>query len=207
MSEAAILFFPEFSSPYAYIAANLIERTAEKHGRTVRWLPVSLFHVWRAQGIARGEVAKPKEDYLRADWIRFAGMEGLPIVAKPKTWPIDAKLPRQLFYRLARQDERLAKRFALGVFHRYWGEGENVTDAADLRGLCEGLRIKSSELDAAQDDAEAKREIVAAGELAVKYGMFGTPFFVVDGETFWGADRVAHIDRFLSGRTAGVAAE
>ncbi|MCW5752046.1 MAG: 2-hydroxychromene-2-carboxylate isomerase [Alphaproteobacteria bacterium] len=192
-----ILFFFEFSSPYAYIAANLIEPVAERHGREVRWLPVSLFHVWRAIGVSRDNLPRQKVEYMRRDWVRFAELEGVPITS-PRTWPLDAKLARLMFYRLAATDEALARRFALAVYHRYWGEGEDVAEPAHLAGICEGLRVRPAELDAALADGEAKARLLAAGELAVGHGMFGAPWFVVDGETFFGADRVVHIDRWLS---------
>lgn len=197
-----ILFFSEFASPYAYIAANLIEDLAARHGRDVRWLPVSLGHVWETLGFQREAQLKEKAAYNRRDWRRFAELEGIALV-KPKVFPCDARLARLVFYRLAARDEGLSKRFALAVFHRYWGEGEEITAPEHLAGILAGLKARQEEATLAAEDAGAKQALIAAGELAISHGMFGAPFFVVDGEPFFGADRIPHMDRWLARRGEG----
>lgn len=200
-----ILFFLEFSSPYAYIGANMIEAVAEKHGRGVVWKPISLAHVWRSIGYGRDNLPKQKLDYMLADWTRFAALQGVPL-RQPRTFPIDAKLARLVFYRLEGRDPALARRFALAAMARYWGQGETITEVADLSGIAQNLRIDVRELEAAQSDAEAKQKQIEAGNLAVQKGVFGTPFFFIGDEGFWGADRIDHLDRWLSGRAGEAAA-
>lgn len=193
-----IVFYCEFSSPYAYIATHLIETVAAKHGRPVDWRPISLGHLWKAIGRPL-ETPKPKMDYSHRDWLRFAKLEGIAMT-DPQPFPVNASVARNLFYRLARTDRALAVRFAKAAFNRYWGEGLDIGGVAQLQPVAAALDIPASELDAAATDDAAKQEGAAATAEAARAGAFGTPTFLVDGEMFWGADRIAQMDRWLAAR-------
>ena len=195
-----ITFYLEFSSPYAYLAAQFIEPVGERHGREVIWRPISLGHVWQAIGYSADMVPATKMAHSRIDAARCARLEGVPFT-EPAHFPVDARLARRAFYRLDGKDPALAKRFALGVFDQYWGEGRDIREVADLAGLAAGLRIDPADLEAALTDDDAKRRMVQATEAAIKSGCFGVPWFTLDGETFWGHDRIPYIDRWL--RQAG----
>jgi len=193
-----IVFYCEFSSPYAYIAMHLIDTVAAKHGRAVAWRPISLGHLWKAIGRPL-ETPKAKMDYSRHDWLRFAKLEGIPMT-DPKPFPVNASVARNLFYRLARDDQDLAVRFARAAFNRYWGEGQDIGGVAQLQSVATALNVPATELDAATVDELAKQDGAAATAEAVQAGAFGTPTFLVDGEMFWGADRIAQMDRWLAAR-------
>ncbi len=195
-----ITFYLEFSSPYAYLAAQLIEPVAERHGREVIWRPISLGHVWQAIGYSADMVPATKMAHTRIDAARCARLEGVPFTS-PTPFPVDARLARRAFYRLDAKDPALAKRFALAVFDQYWGEGRDIREVADLAGLAAGLRIDPAELEAALTDDGAKRRMIQATEAAIESGCYGAPWFTLDGETFWGHDRIPYIDRWL--RQAG----
>ncbi len=101
------------------------------------------------------------------------------------------------FTRLPCNDPALAKRFALSVFDQYWGEGRDIRAVADLAGLAAGLRIDPADLKAARTDDDAKQRTIQATEAAIESGCYGVPWFTLDGETFWGHDRIPYIDRWL----------
>lgn len=192
-----ITFFWDFTSPYAYIGANLIEPVARKHGREVDWRPVSLGHLWKAIP-DRAPIPKQKMDHMMHDWTRSAKFAGLPIVTVPTPFPTDAKLPRLLFYRLKAQDRAKAVAFAKAAFRQYWGEGRDIAKPEHLAGLLNQLGIAETELAAAAEDGDARQQVLDATSEAVTAKAFGTPTFIVDGEMFWGSDRIDHIDRWLT---------
>ena len=142
-----IVFYCEFSSPYAYIATHLIDGVAARHGRTVDWRPISLGHLWKAIGRPL-ETPKAKMDYSHRDWLRFAKLEGIPMT-DPQPFPVNASVARNLFYRLARTDRGMAVRFARAAFNRYWGEGHDIGGVTQLRNVVAALDIPVAELEAA----------------------------------------------------------
>ncbi len=191
-----IVFYLEFSSPYAYVAAQEIDELAERYGRQVLWRPVSLGHVWKAIGYDPAAMPRQKRRYMAGDMIRSARLAGLPFTM-PETFPVNARLARLVFYRLNARDADLARRFALAVLNRYWGQGQDITTADDLAGIAAGLRIDTGEIEAAASDEAAKAAVIEATEAAVNDGCFGMPWFMLDGEAFWGHDRLGQIEKRL----------
>jgi 2-hydroxychromene-2-carboxylate isomerase len=194
---APITFFWDFTSPYAYIGTHLIEAVAAKHGRSVDWRPLSLGHLWKAIP-DRAPFPKVKMEHMMHDWTRSAKLYGLPIVTTPDPFPTDAKLPRLLFYRLKAQDPAKAVAFAKAAFRQYWGEGRDIAQPAQLASIVASLGVPESEIAAAATDAEARQQVLDATAEAAQKQAFGTPTFIVDGEMFWGSDRVDHLDRWLA---------
>lgn len=193
-----ILFFFDFASPYAYIGANMIDAVAAKHGRQVDWMSISLGHLWKAIGYDRSSLFQPKMQYSVRDWTRSAEVEGLPIVSMPKPFPVDSRFASRAFYRLKRDDVALAKRFALAAYDRYWGHGQDIGGVDLLAPVAKALGIDPALVAAAVDDEAAKKAVIDATASAAQLGAFGTPTFVVDGELFWGHDRISHVDHWLA---------
>lgn len=189
-------FYVEFSSPFAQIAAHLIEPVAAKHGRSVRWRPIWLAFVFKARYGAGFAQAPVKVDYILRDAQRFAGLYGIPF-RKPEVFPIDARIARRLFYRIERVDPAKAVALVKAVLQAYWGEGREMRSVEQLAPIVRALGISEVDLQAAEDDDLAKAAERKSCEDAIAAGCFGAPFFVVDGEPFWGADRIDHIDRWL----------
>lgn len=194
---AAIIFYWDFTSPYAYMGANQIEAVVRKHGREVDWRPISLGHLWKAIP-DRAPFPKIKMDYMMHDWVRSAQLAGLPIVKLPTPFPTDAKLPRLLFYRLKAQDPSKAIAFAKVAFRQYWGEGQDIAKPEHLAAILKSLGIPEAEVAAAAEDGAARQKVLDATAEAVAIQAFGVPTFIVDGEMFWGSDRIDHIDRWLT---------
>lgn len=192
-----IVFYWDFPSPYAYIGANQIEAVAAKHGRSVDWRPVSIGHLWKAIP-DRTPFPKIKMDYMMHDWTRSAQLAGLPIVTTPNPFPTDAKLPRLLFYRLKAQDVAKARAFALAAYRQYWGEGKDIARPEHLAGIVKFLGIPEAEIAAAAEDPAARQAVLDSTAEAIALKAFGTPTFMVDGEMFWGSDRIDQIDRWLA---------
>lgn len=193
-----IEFYFEYVSPYAFIAAKQIEEIGARHGREVVWRPVSLGHVWKAVNATNvGPGAIPqKSRYIMMDAGRSARIAGYAMAA-PAVFPVDAKLARLAFYAISATDKELAKKFADGVFDKYWAKSEEITDAAHLKDLTDRLGIDAAILDSALTDPAAKAAMIASTEAAVESGAFGMPWFKVGDQVFWGADRVSHIDKYL----------
>jgi len=130
------------------------------------------------------------------DFPRTCEINGLPVNFPPEVPPYGAHLHRLVFWRLNRKDRGLARQFALAVDHRYFGTGKEVRTARQLATACKarGVDVALKEIKAAESDKRAEKDLAAAFDRAVVDGMFGAPFMVFGGETFWGADRLDHLE-------------
>jgi 2-hydroxychromene-2-carboxylate isomerase len=190
-------FYFDFSSPYGYLASTRIDGIAEKHGRAVRWRPFLLGAVFKTTGQRPLTEQPMRGDYHRRDFARSARLFGVPF-RLPDPFPFAAVAPSRAFYWLADRDPAKAKAFARAVFQAAFGEGRAVTSADRVAGLAEPLGIERADLLAALDDPAVKERLRVETDAAIARGAFGSPFIVVDGEPFWGSDRLDQVDRWLA---------
>jgi len=192
-------FYLDFPSSYSYIAAQRIDALARAQGRQVTWRVISLPHVFKALAYPLPMTQAAKWRYAMLDWHRSCELAGLPHV-EPEVIPLDAKLARIVFWSLAADDAARSHDFARAVISRYWGEGHEVRTIEQLARACGPIGLRTAELEARAADPAARERLVAETSHAIEAGVFGAPFFVADGEPFWGADRLDQLARRLAAR-------
>jgi 2-hydroxychromene-2-carboxylate isomerase len=194
-----VRFFFDFNSTFSYIVAHKIDDLAARHGRTVDWQAVSLGHLFQAQGITPPPMIPAKFKYNVLDFPRSCAHAGLPW-AIPDPFPPDVRLARYAFWHFKAKDEALSHVFGRAVMGALFGQGRSVATAADIVAACAHMpEVTEAEINAAAKDMAAKRAVVSAVDTAIAEGMIGAPFMVVDGEPFWGADRLDYLERKLAG--------
>jgi 2-hydroxychromene-2-carboxylate isomerase len=92
----------------------------------------------------------------------------------------------------------LAKRLARTLYRAYFAEDRNISKPEVTVEVASTLGIEASALSRALDDAAVKDRLRREVDAAIGRGVFGSPYIVVDGEPFWGADRLDHIERWLA---------
>jgi len=191
-----VRFYFDFVSAYSYVALNRIDTVAARYGREVDWHVVSLPQVLAHHNAVSPRDQPAKFAHNMKDFPRLCRMNGLPVTFPPEVPPYGASLHRLVFWRLKRTDPALAKRFALAVDNRYFGLGKEVRTARQLASACKtyGVDIAFDEIKAAETDRRAEKALADAFAQAIADGMFGAPFVVCDGETYWGADRLDHLE-------------
>jgi 2-hydroxychromene-2-carboxylate isomerase len=196
MSEPLRFYF-DFTSTFSYIAVHKIDDLAARYGRSVTWSATSLGHVFQTQGVTPPPSIPAKYKYLAIDFVRSCAFAGLPSKL-PNPFPPDIKLARYAFWRFKLRDERLAHTYAKAVMSAIFGHGKSVATAAEIAAACVGIDgVTEAEVEAAGQDMTAKRAVIGAVEAAIADGMAGAPYFVLDGEPFWGADRLDQLERRL----------
>jgi 2-hydroxychromene-2-carboxylate isomerase len=192
-----IEFYFDFSSPYAYLAAEQIEDVAARHGRAVRYLPVLLGAIFRVSGQRPLTEVPLKGEYSRRDFARSARMAAIPF-ALPEPFPIGTlQAARAALVVEERFPERL-KDFVHRAFRAYFVQGRNLSEAQVVRDVLAESGVDAAAVMEAADQAPVKEALKRVGDRAVERGVFGAPFFFVDGEPFWGNDRLAQMERWLS---------
>ena len=194
---APIEFFFDFSSPYSYIALQSFDALAAKHRRAVHYKPILLGAAFKVSGVSVLVDIPLKGDYARHDFARSARFAGVPF-RLPSTFPISTVNTARALLWLHATGSARADAFMLRAGRAYFVEDRNINDVAVLGELARELGIDAAALQAGTQDPAIKERLKAQVDEAVARGVFGAPYIVVDGEPFWGNDRLPQIERWLA---------
>lgn len=198
---SSIDFYFDFMSPYAYLGSVEVERVSVRNQCTVTWHPVLLgVTVIKIMGL-KGVADTPlKREYVRHDVPRFARYLGIPF-NRATYEPMDSLHALRAFTWLQDHHPEASKPFAQAVFEAQWAKATDMSTPAAVSGLAETVGLDRHALQAAMTDEFVKQRLKEKVDAAVDRGVFGTPTFVVDGEMFWGADRLPMVEQWI--RTGG----
>ena len=189
-------FYFDFSSPYGYLAANVIDDLAAKHGRTAAWRPMLLGAVFKVSGQQPLLNIPIKGDYAKRDLPRTARLMGIPFTM-PEKFPFVSVSACRAFYWLVDDDSAAARDLALALYRRAFAEGQPIAQASEVVDVAASLGHDPDAVQAALQDPIVKDRLRAEVDLAITHGVFGSPFIVVDGEPFWGVDHLQQVERWL----------
>ena len=196
---APIAFYFDFISPYGYFASRQVEALAARHGRTVDWRPMLLgVAVLKVMGLKALLDTPLKGDYVRRDVLRQARRLGIPLGRDLNASVGNPLPPARAFYWVKQHHPQLAAPLAHALFHAFWAEGRDLStpEAVAAIALPAGLEPAAVIAGATSDEAATLlRNAVAA---SIQAGIFGSPTLVVDGEPFWGSDRMREVDEWLA---------
>ena len=191
-----IEFYFDPISPFAYLGSIQIERLAARLNRQIEWKPVLIgVTILKVMGLKPLPETPLKGPYLKHDAVRLAEFFDLPFRYHGLTG-INSLAALRAFVVLKERDAGLAKSLAQKIFRRLWVRGLNITAAEDIAEEAKDLGIdvpallRESETDRAKD--ALKRQVDAA----IEAGVFGVPYFVVDGEPIWGVDRMWMVEHW-----------
>ncbi|ABL69559.1 2-hydroxychromene-2-carboxylate isomerase [Paracoccus denitrificans] len=191
-----IEFWFDFSSGYAFFAAQEIDALSSRVGRAVLWRPYMLGTAYKVTG-ARGLSSTPlKRDYARRDWARIAEPRGLSFHLPPEH-PRVALAATRAFYWIETQNPDAASGFAKRIFEGYFSEGLDTSSPEAVAAFALEFGCKPEDLLAGIMDPVIKARTTELAEDAVARGVFGSPFFLVDGEPFWGWDRMGMMEDWI----------
>jgi 2-hydroxychromene-2-carboxylate isomerase len=173
-------------SPYAWLAARSLSRV-EEAGVQVRFVPVLFAGLLKAHGNLGPAEVPAKRLYLFRDVMREAARRGLPF-SGPPGHPFNPLAALRMCTALADDAQRRA--LAMAVMAACWEGGEDISDAAVLTRLADAAGFDGQALLARAVTQDVKQALAAATEAAITDGVFGVPTFRLDGELFWGGDRI-----------------
>jgi 2-hydroxychromene-2-carboxylate isomerase len=194
-----ITFYFDLGSPFAYLTA---ERLHEILPEPVVWQPVSLGALFKLNGRSSWALGDPeRRQEGMAEVERRARLCGLPPVRWPDPWPgnyLMAMRAATCAHRAGRGDE-----FTLCAFRSAFQEGNDLGVPSNVLRAARDAGLDPQEVEAATRDAEIKLALREATDAAHASGVFGVPTFAVDGELFWGDDRlleaVHHFEHLVGG--------
>ncbi|HMH18003.1 MAG TPA: 2-hydroxychromene-2-carboxylate isomerase [Burkholderiales bacterium] len=197
MMSNPIEFYFDFSSPYGYIASEKIDALAAKYGREVSWRPFLLGVAFKTTGGAPLPSIPMKGAYHLRDILRTTKYFGVEY-RHPSVFPISSVSPCRAFYWLDAKDPKRARGLAKALYHAYFLDNIDISSADNTIAVCAKFGLKADEVRAGIGDQAIKDRTRAEVEKAIARGAFGSPYIVVDGEPFWGSDRLDQIDKWLA---------
>ncbi len=192
-----IEFFFDFSSPYSYLASEQIEPLAARFGRGVDYQPILLGAAFKVSGMPVLVDVPMKGDYARRDFARSARFIGVPFVL-PQPFPIATVGAARSYLWLKQADPVQAQAFLHAAFRAYFAHGRNISEAAVLADVLRQCGVDPEAALQAIAQPAIKERLKALVDTSIARGVFGAPFLFVDGEPFWGHDRLDQVERWLA---------
>ena len=193
----AIEFWFDFSSPYAYFAAESIGELEAATGRRVLWRPFLLGAAFKQTGMQPLAVTPMRGDYALRDWQRLARLMAVPF-RLPSRHPIAALAAARAFYWIERVQPERATEFALAALRAYFADDRDIADPSVVADIGAAIGLARAPLMDAISSADAKDTLRRRTDEALAKNVFGSPFFIVDGEPFWGGDRMAMVRDWIT---------
>jgi len=190
-------YWIDFSSPYGYLMADKIDAVAAKYGRKVRWHPILLGVIFQASG-SRPPVdgTSSKSKYMWNDFHRSARHMGIPY-NPPSRFPLATQNAARAYYWLHGRDCALARQFAHAVYRAFFVDDLDISAPETVLDIAGKLGVNREELAAALQSPEIKARLKDEVDAALAAGVFGSPHVLIDGEAFFGADRLPQIEHWL----------
>ncbi len=187
------------NSPWTYLGHARLAAMAQAVGASIRVLPIDLggkvFPI--SGGLPLGKRAPQRQAYRLVELERFAAHLQLPMVIKPKYFPVAADDAARLIIGVELKDSAAAAmRLTSAVLSAVWVQERNIADEAVLVALLAECGLPAQRLEYAHSQAVAER-FEANTEEAIAAGVFGAPSYCVGGELFWGQDRLDFVERKL----------
>ena len=191
-----IEFYFDFSSPYGYLAAERIDDIAARHGRDVSWRPYLMGVAMKVTGSSPIVNRPMLGEYSRRDMERSARRLKVPF-SFPEPFPIATIAACRAVYWMEQAGAREAKSLARALYRAYFADGRNISEAEVVADVAAGTGADRDALLAGIQDPAVKDRLKEVTNDAIERGIFGSPFFIVGDEPFWGHDRMDEVDRWL----------
>ncbi|WP_440532878.1 2-hydroxychromene-2-carboxylate isomerase [Variovorax sp. YR566] len=185
-------------SPWTYLGHSRFAAIAAVAGATVRVRPIDMGSVFPVSGgLPLGKRAPQRQAYRLVDLARYSSYLGLPLNVKPKFFPVASDDAARVIIAVDMHDgTEAAMRMCEAVFAAVWVQERNIGDPKVLDSLiveC-GLSPKRGEQSLSQ---AVQERYEAYTQEAIDIQVFGAPSYVIDGEIFWGQDRLDFVERAL----------
>lgn len=181
-------FWFGYGSTYTYLTVMRIEPLARSRGVTVRWKPIKLVSLMRDLGLPKGPFLERPEKlaYMYRDLERRAAHHGLPYTRAP--YPVDTRQTERVG-RLAAEEDWCAD-FTRAVIGMNFTGGPTIGTPGALEAAVERCGRDPARVLAAAADPRIAALLEEDTARARELGVFGSPSFTVNGELFWGDDRL-----------------
>jgi 2-hydroxychromene-2-carboxylate isomerase len=186
-------------SPWTYLGHDRFVALLKQHGASVRLYPVDLGRVFPVSGgLPLPKRAPQRQAYRLVELRRWSEHLGMPIHVQPKYAAASGEPASRWILAAAEGSEAAGLAMAGGALRARWGEERDISEAETLRAIAESAGLDAGTLAARADSPEIAAQYDASTQRAIDAQVFGVPWFVYQGEPFWGQDRLDFLARALS---------
>lgn len=189
-------FYFDFSSPYGYFAATRLPDITARPSRDIVRRPILLGLAFKLTGATALPLTPLKGDYARNDIERAARLWKIPFKV-PSKFPIASRAPVRITYWLESHSPGRKVPAIMALYHARFVEDRDISDPEVAADVVASVGVNGGALLAATKASEMKERASSETEAAIKRAVFGSPFIIVDGEPFWGSDRLEQVDKWL----------
>jgi 2-hydroxychromene-2-carboxylate isomerase len=188
------------ASPWTYLGWRRSFDIAQKYKVNTRLFPIDFGTVFKATGgLPLAQRPPARQAYRLVDLQRWKDhYSARDFNLHPAYFPTDHTKAALLAIAARRQGENIAG-FCYEVLRGLWCENKDITDQAFLKALIQKQPWNAGKLMEAVQDPAVAEEYAADTQTAITLGVFGAPSYVINGEVFWGQDRLDFVDQKLAG--------
>lgn len=195
----AIDYYFTLNSPWSYMGSARLAEIARLRDAHLTCKPAKMGEVFaRTGGLPLPKRAPERQTYRLVEMKRWTDYLNMPFVYEPKHFPHDEAEGVRLVL-AAEKTGQDALALATEIGRSLWERDEDPADAAVQDASAARAGLDADELRATLSPEEAERIWSANTEEAIARGVFGAPSYVIDGEIFWGQDRLDFVERKLAG--------
>jgi 2-hydroxychromene-2-carboxylate isomerase len=200
VTERTIEYFFTPSSPWTYLGHPRFYAIASCYDLAIQVKPCDLGRVFSVSGgLPLKQRAKQRQDYRIVELKRWRDYLGAPLELEPKYFPVPSDRASLAIIAVdLAHGTHAAMSYAHAVMRGCWADQLNIDDAATLADIARstGLDPGSIEGDTLRDRAKAR--YAEYTQQAIDLGVFGAPWYVFEGEPFWGQDRLDLLERAVA---------
>lgn len=187
------------SSPWAYLGHDRLLRIAANTGASVQPRPVDYGRIFPVSGgVPLKQRAAQRQAYRFSELKRWRAHLDLPLTLEPRFFPVDANPANHLLAAALSFGADAALRLAGALMRACWAEERNIADEAALVTIATASGLDGSALMAASRGESATTAYAQFTQQAIDAQVFGAPTYVLNGEMFWGQDRLDFLERALA---------
>jgi 2-hydroxychromene-2-carboxylate isomerase len=193
-------YYVSLNSPWTYLGSARFDAMVKKHGATVTIWPVDFGSVFAVSGgLPLPKRAPQRQAYRMMELKRWRDHLGVKTTLEPKFFPAN-EVPAAKCVIALREEGRMADaiKLAQAVLTGLWAEEKNTGDLATLQAIIDGCGLDGAAVLKASDAPGIAEKREAYTKHAISQGVFGAPSYVIDGEIFWGQDRLDFVERKLA---------
>ncbi len=186
-------------SPWTYLGHQRFAVIAKAAGATINLMPTDLGKVFAVSGgLPLAKRPAQRQAYRLVELRRFADHLGVTLHLQPAFFPVSGDTAARLIIAVDQHDGTDAAMALAGkVLSGVWADQRNIADAPTLGTMLGECGLPARRLDDAQDPAIQQR-YDANTQKSIDAGIFGAPTYLIDGEMFWGQDRLDFVERRLA---------
>ncbi len=194
-------FLFDFGSPNAYLSWKVVPEIEKRTGTTFQYVPVLLGGIFKATNNVSPVIAnqgiRNKNEYQFLEIERFVKKHGLTKFRFNPHFPVNTlQIMRGA---IAAEMENILPKYMDAVMAAMWEDGKKMDEADIIKAVLDAAGIDGAHILARTGEADVKAKLVANTEEAVNRGAFGIPTFYVDGDIYFGKDRLRDVEEAIAG--------